>query len=153
MGGSSPVKKVKKELKRQGTEGVIKTFSKVMNPAGWVSPITKELGVKTDLIFDPAGTTAGEVGQKVVDDPAKAKKQAKELAQSAAKAQKAQLAEIKGRKAQSAAEEEASKTLTKTKARQRRRSKGKGRRSTILTDKTGVVGGAAGTGRKTLLGL
>lgn len=160
-GGSNPVAKardkVKKKIKDKGAEGVLEFGASALNPFGATgfaaSKISRKAGVKADLIFNPAGATAAQAGESLIDDPKAAKKQAKELAQRAATAQKAQLADLKGREAQSEAEGTAAKELTKSKARQRRRSKGKGRRSTILTEKTGGVGGTANQGRKNLLGL
>lgn len=151
MGGSSsPITKIKKEIKRVSAEDALKFAGGGLVAEGAARGFKKATGIKADALFNPIGTIAGNLGEKFVDKPKAEKAEFKRISAEAGAAQEAQIADIKKQKDQGEAEKTASEDLSRARAKQQR--KKTGRRSTILTDKLGGAGGS-GAGRKSLLGL
>lgn len=123
-----------------------------VNPigAGLGDAFTLATGKNADLLFNPLGSSAGEVGETFVDKPKAIKEAEEQAARQAEDLRNRTKAELEGRQAQEKAESEASKRLSRARRAQTSRRGGTGRSSTILTNK---LGGSASQGRKTLLGL
>lgn len=159
-GWSNPVKKVvknvvseAKEFKKTAGNKVKYAVGAAINPVGTATSFgSKALGVKTDAVFNPIGTVAGEATEMVYDKPMAEKKAAAERAKADEEAQGRFIAGMESRAKQEKAEKTAAEDLEKAKARQRKKAD-KGRRSTILTDSLGGVGGEEGQAKKSLLGL
>ena len=150
MGGSSPVRKIKKAVK-QVVGSAESAVQFAVNPAAEATSkaFTAVTGKKAGAIFNPTGEVAGEAAEKFIDQPKALKKEAAAESARLAEAQSA-LNSAKKRKDQAGAEDTAAEDLRRRRAVQ---SKGRqqGRRSTILTDSLGSVGEPVQ--RKSLLGL
>ena len=149
MGGAA--KKVVESVK-EIPKSAEKAIEYGINPTGALmsDAFTGITGKNAELLFNPLGSAAGEVGETFVDKPKAIKEAEKQAAAQAEDLRNKTKAELEGRQAQEKAESEASKRLSRARRAQTSRRGGTGRSSTILTNK---LGGSASQGRKTLLGL